>query len=206
MRRITGFTGRQVASLLALVGLLALLVPVGARATEGMVSIIDAETLSPARVDDNGSLQVTLGGKGPVSVREVSQRPVPFTRTAGTETGGTRCSLETRYCGMNFVPPASGGRWVVLSISAHLERHDVDRAWASCALNSALAIGTVEFQLDLLDSVPDSLLHNTKTFGGAQSTNLAVPAGGGLSCAVHFQGGSGVVREASVTISGNVLP
>ena len=199
MRGITGFSGRQLATLLALVGLVALLVPVGARAAGQLVTITDADSLNEAVVDSNGSLQVT-NGKLPLSVRDVGQKPTPYRATSATGCGGPTCT--------EFFPPTPGGRrWEVLSISAMVIQEDADRAYARCFIEGA-AIGQffVLVPMQQIDSHPNGILHNVKTFGGIVSTDFVVPAGQNLACRFLFQGGTGPSANNQVAASGYLLP
>jgi hypothetical protein len=196
MHRLTGFTGRQIATLATLIGLLALLLPVGARAATQLVTITDAGSTHDANVDANGSLQVT-NGKLPLAVRDTSR--VPYQSFAPPNCSGSGNCIE-------YFPPA-GSNWEVLSISVSVIREDLDRAYAKCS-DTGLAIGDtfVLVPMEQIDSTPDGPFHNHRTFGGTVSTDYVVPAGHTLRCQFRFQGGSGPEANDEVSASGFLIP
>jgi hypothetical protein len=195
MHRITGFTGRQIATLAALVGMLALLLPVGARAAGSLVTITDPSSTNEAMVDANGSLQVT-NGKDPIDVLD-SRIPYQAASSSVCPPSG-RCT--------EVFPPADSS-WEVVSISASVDREDIDRAYARCT-TAGFAIGEsfVLVPMEQIDSHPNGVLHNVRTFGGIVSTDFVVPAGHGLRCRFAYQGGSGPESNDQVSASGFLIP
>ena len=195
MQRITGFSGRQIATLMALVGMLALLLPVGARAAGSLVTITDPSGTNQAMVDANGSLQVT-NGKDPIDVRDVSRTPYQAASST-TCPGSGRCTE---------VFPTADSDWQVLSISASVDREDIDRAYARCT-SVGFAVGEtfVLVAMEQIDSRPNGILHNVRTFGGTMSTDFVVPAGHTLRCRFAYQGGSGPESNDQVSASGYLI-
>jgi hypothetical protein len=195
MQRITGFSGRQIATMAAMVGILAVLLPVGARAAGALVTITDPSGTNEAMVDANGSLQVT-NGKDPLDVRDVSRTPYQAASST-TCPGSGRCTEV-------FAP--AGSSWQVLSISATVDREDIDRAYARCTTDG-FAIGQtfVLVPMQQVDSRPNGLLHNVRTFGGIVSTDFVVPADRTLRCRFAYQGGSGPESNDQVSASGYLL-
>jgi hypothetical protein len=196
MQRITGFSGRQIATLAAMVGLLALLLPIGARAAGSLVTITDPSGTNEAMVDANGSLQV-ITGKDPLDVRDVSRTPYQAASSTTCPSGSGRCTES-------FAP--AGSDWQVLSISASVDRQDIDRAYARCT-TAGFAIGEsfVLVPMEQIDSRPNGLLHNIRTFGGIVSTDFVVPADHTLRCRFAYQGGSGPEENDQVSASGYLI-
>ena len=94
----------------------------------------------------------------------------------------------------------------MLTISATVDREDVDRAYARCT-TEGFAIGQtfVLVPMEQIDSRPNGVLHNVRTFGGTVSTDFVVPADQGLRCRFAFQGGSGPESNDQVSASGYLI-
>ena len=143
MPRLTGFTGRQIATLLAMVGLLAVVLPIGARAAGQLVTITDSTSTNQANVDSNGSLQVANAKGVPLAVAgtvTVGNTPRLYQRTAVAH-------FVNRIANLTFPELPAGKTLVVQSVAVMVHTRDFDRALLQCEMHAA--VGGFDFELPL---------------------------------------------------------